>query len=108
MNSAGTSPQIGRRLRVLKTAALAAALIVLNLPAAETPPAQTGEGPAEHLPPHITRVSGFGERADWSLDGKRILFLTKTFGDALEINLETKLVRNLTAHYPHHGYTRAL
>ena len=67
-----------------------------------------GENPADHLPPHITQVTWFGERADWSLDGKNILFLTKTFGDAMEIDLATKHIRNLTAHYPHHGYTRAL
>jgi len=67
-----------------------------------------GESPADHLPPHITQVTWFGERADWSHDGKRILFLSKTFGDAMELDLATKRVRNLTAHYPHHGYTRAL
>src|SRR5262245_44653741 len=69
---------------------------------------QTGESPADHLRPHITQVTWFGERADWSHDGKRILFLSKTFGDAMEIDLATKRIRNLTAHYPHHGYTRAL
>src|ERR1041385_2501957 len=69
---------------------------------------KAGESPADHLPPHITQVTWFGERADWSHDGKKILFLTKTFGDAMEIDLATKRVRNLTAHYPHHGYTRAL
>jgi hypothetical protein len=37
-----------------------------------------------------------------------VLFLSKTFGDALELDLETKLIRNRTAHYPHYGYTRAL
>lgn len=68
----------------------------------------TGESPADHLPLHITQVAWFGERADWSPDGKKILFLSKTFGDALELDLATKRVRNLTAHYPHHGYTRAL
>ncbi len=67
-----------------------------------------GENPADHLPPHITQVTGFGERAEFSHDGKKILFLTKTFGDAMELDLATKRVRNLTAHYPHHGYTRAL
>jgi hypothetical protein len=67
-----------------------------------------GENPADHLPPHITQVAWFGERADWSHDGKKILFLTKTFGDAMELDLATKRIRNLTAHYPHHGYTRAL
>jgi hypothetical protein len=67
-----------------------------------------GESPADHLPAHITRLTGFGERADWSPDGRRLLFLSKTFGDALELDLETKLIRNRTAHYPHYGYTRAL
>ena len=67
-----------------------------------------GENPADHLPPHITQVASFGERADWSPDGKKILFLTKTFGDAMELELATRQIRNLTAHYPHHGYTRAL
>ena len=69
---------------------------------------RSGESPADHLPPHIQQVTGFGERADWSHDGKKILFLSKTFGDALEIDLRTKSIRNLTAHYAHHGYTRAL
>ena len=69
---------------------------------------KSGESPADHLPPHITQVAWFGERADWSLDGKKILFLSKTFGDAMELDLTTKRVRNLTAHFPHHGYTRAL
>ena len=34
--------------------------------------------------------------------------MSKTFGDAMELDLATKAIRNLTAHYPHHGYTRAL
>jgi Tol biopolymer transport system component len=53
-------------------------------------------------------LTSFGERADWSHDGKRILFLSKTFGDAMEIDLASKEIRNLTARYPHHGYTRTL
>ncbi len=69
---------------------------------------KAGESPADHLPAHITQVSWFGERADWSHDGKKMLFLSKTFGDAMELDLASKHVRNLTAHYPHHGYTRAL
>ena len=66
------------------------------------------EGPADHLPPNIVRLTAFGERADWSADGKKILFLTKTFGDAMEVDVATREVRNLTAHYAHFGYTRAL
>ena len=66
------------------------------------------DNPAERLPPHIRQVTWFGERADWSHDGKRILFLSKTFGDALELDVASGHIRNLTAHYPHRGYTRAL
>lgn len=69
---------------------------------------QNGDSPVNHLPPYIKRVTWFGERADWSHDGKRILFLSKTFGDAMELELATGHIRNLTSHYPHHGYTRAL
>jgi Tol biopolymer transport system component len=70
--------------------------------------AEADQNPADHLPTHITRATGFGERADWSHDGKKILFLSKTFGDAMELDLATKKIRNLTAHFPHVGYTRAL
>jgi len=51
---------------------------------AESAGSATGGDPAEHLPPYIKRVTWFGERADWSHDGKRILLLSKTFGDAME------------------------
>src|SRR6516165_5291974 len=64
--------------------------------------------PDHELPPHITRLTLFGERADFSHDGKRVLFLEKTFGDVYEVDMETKQPRLLTGHYPHHGYTRAL
>src|SRR6478609_149962 len=83
------------------------ALIPLLL-AASAALAASPASPTDNLPPHITQVTHFGERADFSHDGKKILFLTKAFGDAMEIDLQTKAIRNLTAHYPHHGYTRAL
>jgi hypothetical protein len=66
------------------------------------------EGPASKLPPHIQRLTLFGERADWSHDGQRILFIEKTYGDAYEIEVESGTLRLLTGHYPHSGYTRAL
>jgi hypothetical protein len=78
--------------------ALAACLtlnVIAGLTAAQTDPRQS---PVDHLPAHISRVTWFGERADWSPDGKRILFLSKTCGDAMEIDLATNVIRNLTAH----------
>jgi hypothetical protein len=64
--------------------------------------------PLDELPSHIKQVTHFGERADWSHDGKKILFLEKTFGDAYEIELATRIIRPTTHHYFHEGYTRAL
>lgn len=67
-----------------------------------------GKSPVDELPPHIRRVTWFGERADWSHDGKRILFLAHTFGEAYEVELATGIIRPVTHHYFHAGYTRAL
>src|ERR1051326_102910 len=69
---------------------------------------KAGESPADHLPPHIKRVTWFGERADWSHDGKRILFIEKTFGAFYEVELATGIIRAMTHHFPHYGYSRAL
>ena len=69
---------------------------------------KAGQSPVDHLPAHIKRLTHFGERADWSPDGKKIVFLTKTYGDALELDVATGAITNLTSHYAHYGYTRAL
>ncbi|HXG08851.1 MAG TPA: hypothetical protein VNK04_03600 [Gemmataceae bacterium] len=87
---------------------LLALLPLAGLLLAQAPADKAGKSPDQDLPPHITRLTLFGERADWSHDGKRILFVEKTFGDVYEIDLATKALRLLTGHYPHLGYTRAL
>jgi len=78
---------------------------------------QTKEkSPLDDLPPYIKQVTYFGERADFShsrkgrltADGKRILFLERTFGDVYEVELATGIIRLQTGHYYHEGYTRAL
>ncbi len=84
------------------------AAIVVLLAALAAPAAAQPQSPDQDLPPHITRLTLFGERADFSRDGKRILFVEKTFGDAYELDLETRALRLLTGHYKHLGYTRAL
>jgi Tol biopolymer transport system component len=78
----------------------------MALQAAEV--AETDKSPADELPPHIRRVTWFGERADWSHDGKRILFVEKTYGDAFEVELSTGIIRPVTHHFYHGGFTRAL
>lgn len=61
--------------------------------------------PEANLPPNITQLTGFGERASWSPDGTRIAFMSKSFGDAFVVDVKTKMIRLLT-HYPNAGYLR--
>ena len=61
--------------------------------------------PEENLPPNITQLTAFGERASWSPDGRRIAFMSKSFGDAFVVDVGTKVIRLLT-HYPNAGYLR--
>ena len=37
--------------------------------------------PLDDLPSNIRKVHDWGQRADFSHDGKRIIFLEKTYGD---------------------------
>ncbi len=67
-----------------------------------------GKSPLNELPDYIRQVTYFGQRADFSHDGKRILFIEKTFGDVYEVELDTKIIRPMTHRYFHEGYTRAL
>jgi len=69
---------------------------------------KAGKSPLDELPSYIRQVSYFGERADWSLDGKKILFLSKTFGDAFEVEVNTGKIRLMTGHFYHEGFTRAM
>lgn len=55
-----------------------------------------GRSPLDELPAHIKRVTNFGQRADFSHDGKRILFIEETFGDVYEVELTTKIICPMT------------
>lgn len=66
------------------------------------------ELPPDMQAPWLTQVTSFGQRCDWSHDGKRIIFLEKTFGDVYEVEVATGLLTPLTHHFFHEGFTRAL
>ena len=70
----------------LSAAALAAALAVSSVAAQAK---KTGN-PERDLPPNIVHLTGFGERASWSPDDTRVAFMSKSFGDAFEIDLGTR------------------
>lgn len=98
------------KISVLVLAGLLVIKCLGATPAKEDKPAaqMAGKSPLDEFPPYIKQITQFGERADWSHDGKRILFLEKTFGDAYEVELATGIIRPMTHHYFHEGYTRAL
>ncbi len=70
-------------------------------------PAPRAGSPADALPPQITRLVEKGVRADWSADSARVLFLGDLIGDVYELDLATRGVRPITAHFAHAGFTRA-
>jgi len=69
---------------------------------------QKSGSPVDNLPTNIKRITQFGERADFSHDGKKILFVEKTYGDVYEVELSTGKISLITGHFYHGGFTRAL
>lgn len=67
-----------------------------------------GVSPDDQLPAHITKLLQFGERADWSHDGKKFVFLNRAYGDVYEYDLASGRITPCTDHFLHHGFVRAL
>ncbi len=86
-------------VRVLFLACLAPAAVAFG---------QSAASPLEELPSYIRKINDWGQRADFSHDGRRILFIEKTYGDAFQLDLATGRTTPVTHHYYHGGYTRAL
>ena len=83
-------------------------LIFIACTAAAVAFGQSDANPVDELPPYIRKINDWGQRADFSHDGKRILFIEKTYGDAFQLDIASGNVTPVTHHYYHGGYTRAL
>ena len=64
--------------------------------------------PLDHLPPNITILTSFGERADFSPDNTHVAFMTKSFGDAMVIDLKTRKITCLTCRIPAAAFLRIM
>src|ERR1700716_3297078 len=64
--------------------------------------------PIDALPKNMEVLTHFGERADISPDNQRIAFMTKSFGDAMVIDLKTRVMQCLTCNVPAAAFPRVL
>ena len=64
--------------------------------------------PLEHLPKNIEVLTHFGERADISPDNQRVAFMTKSFGDAMVVDLKTRVIQCLTCNVPAAAFLRVM
>ncbi len=71
--------------------------------------AQRGPGnPLDHLPKNIEVLTHFGERADISPDNQRVAFMTKSFGDAMIVDIKTRVIQCLTCNVPAAAFLRVM
>ena len=78
-------------------------LCVLSVAAQRKPGSQL-----DHLPANMEVLTYFGERADISPDNQRIAFMAKSFGDAMVIDLKTRIIRCLTCNVPGAAFLRVM
>lgn len=67
--------------------------------------------PAEYLPEHITPLTSFGHRAEWSLDGQTVFFVDSAGGEIWKVDIntrETTQISNASFRPEGHGYYRIL
>jgi hypothetical protein len=83
-------------------------LLVLLLTSALALAQRTPGSPLDHLPPNIEVLTHFGERADVSPDNQRVAFMTKSFGDAMVIDLKSRVIQCLTCNVPGAAFLRVM
>jgi hypothetical protein len=77
--------------------------LVLPLAAQRKPGSQI-----DHLPPNLEILTHFGERADISPDNRQVAFMAKSFGDAMVVDLDTRVLRCLTCNVPAAAFLRVM
>jgi hypothetical protein len=64
--------------------------------------------PLDNLPGNIRVLTHFGERADFSPNNNSVAFMSKSFGDAMEIDLKTHDIKCLTCIVPGAAFLRVM
>src|SRR6476660_3641604 len=87
---------------------IALVLATLILTAADKPVARKPGNPLDHLPSNVEVLTHFGERADISPDNQRVAFMTKSFGDAMIVDLKSRVIQCLTCNVPGAAFLRVM
>ena len=69
---------------------------------------RSSEDPLQHLPSNIEVLTHFGERAEISPDNQRVAFMAKSFGDAMVIDLKSRVIQCLTCNVPAAVFLRVM
>ena len=69
---------------------------------------RTRGNPLEHLPANVEILTYFGERADISPDNRRVAFMAKSFGDAMVVDLQSRVIQCLTCNVPGAVFLRVM
>ena len=69
---------------------------------------RSSDDPLQHLPSNIEVLTHFGERADISPDNQRVAFMAKSFGDAMVIDLKSRVIQCLTCNVPAAVFLRVM
>lgn len=76
-----------------------------------TRPGPQGCFPSDRLPSHISPLTGFGSRAEWSLNGEKVFFVDSAGGDAWMVDIHSKKTEKITKpdfRPEGHGYYRVI
>ena len=82
--------------------------LIISLPLSAQRTKRLQGNPLDSLPENIEYLTHFGERADISPDNRSIAFMAKSFGDAMVIDLDTRIIRCLTCNYPGAAFLRVM
>src|SRR5215472_14869887 len=92
----------------MKTSALACFLVLAAITYAQEKQQRLQGSPLDRLPPNFEVLTHFGERADISPDNQRVAFMAKSFGDAMVIDLKTRIIQCLTCNVPGAAFLRVM
>jgi len=96
------------KIKIIKLSVLFLLLALAGTPQLFSQQKRKTGDPLDHLPKNIEQLTYFGERADISPDSKRVAFMGSNYGNAMVIDLKTRIIRCLTCNVPAAAFLRVM